>query len=157
MPKQSIGEVILQSWQRLHKLPGGKFLFSYLMGKRVPYSSTISAKVLELEPGHTKVELKDHKRVRNHLNSIHAVALVNLGEMASGLALLCSLPNNVRGIVTNINIDYHMKARGDLVAVGKADVPPINEDTDCVVHSTITNSDNEIVSSVTVNWRLGIK
>ncbi len=101
--------------------------------------------------------MRDRKKVRNHLNSIHAIALVNLGEMTCGLALLCGLAENVRGIVTNIEVEYLKKARGNLVAEAHVNIPAVTEDIDHVVEASIFNSDKVQVAKVIVKWHLGLK
>ena len=145
---------LLSTWQRLAPLPGGKWLFSRLLGWAAPYTGSIGARVELLEPGHVRVSLRDRRAVRQHLGSIHAVALVNLAEVASGLAMLSAAGPGVRGIVTALRIQYHKKARGRLVAESLATLPPVTEPTDADVTATITDADGDVVAVATATWRL---
>ena len=78
MPEAVAGR-LLTLWRRLEPLPGGKWLFARMLGRSVPYTGSIGARIELLEPGHAQVSLRDHRAVRNHLNCIHAIALANLG------------------------------------------------------------------------------
>ena len=152
--KKTTTELILSSWQRLSPLPGGIWLFNLFLRRFNPYSGSIHSYVTILRPGYARLELKDKRRVRNHLNSIHALALGNLGEFTSGLALLTSLPENTRGIPTKINIEFYKKARGTLVAECNSGSPDVTDDIDYEVFTDILNQEGEVVARTTVNWRL---
>lgn len=148
-------ENLLRWWNLLRSVPGGSYIFSWLVGKIVPYTHSIRGRVLELEKGSCRVLLKDAKRVRNHLGSIHAMALANHCEMASGLALITALPPHSRGILKEFSIQYLKKARGDLIA--ESDVMPLlsNEAADISVEVSTKNAEGDVVAQAQALWRIG--
>ena len=155
--KETKGINLAHIWNRTSRMPFGHWIFSRLIGLKVPYSGTIGAQVEQLRPGYARLILKDKWRIRNHLRSIHAIALLNLGEMTSGLALNMGLPNSVRGIVVNISIDYKKKARGKLVAECQCDIPHVSETIDYFVTTKIVDQEGDVVACTIVHWRLGLK
>jgi len=131
-------------------------MFSLLVGWMTPYSGTIGARIAELEPGWCRVTLRDRRRVRNHLASVHAMALANLAEMASGLAVLAGLPAGVQGIVTGFSISYLKKARGLLTAECRASGGglQVTAEQEYEAAVTITDAPGDVVAHATARWRL---
>lgn len=146
---------VIGAWDRLHQLPGGTWLFSRLLGLTVPYTGTIGAHVRELRPGFARVTLRDRRRVRNHLKSVHALALANLGEVTSGLGMLAALSANVRGIPVSLSIEFVKKGRGTLTAISMSSPPTlVTEPTELDVETLITDATQELVARTTVRWLL---
>lgn len=110
------GNFIRDSWDRLTTVPGGAALFSRLVGVAAPYTGSMGARVVELRRGFARAELPDRRRVRNHLDCIHAIALANLAELTGNVAVAYSLPDDARFIVAGMSIDYLKKARGTITA-----------------------------------------
>jgi acyl-coenzyme A thioesterase PaaI-like protein len=151
----SIGPHLRRYWRATSRLPGGKWLFSRALGRYVPYSGSIGADIRVLEPGYCQATLRDRRRVRNHLHSIHAMALANLGELVTGLALMNSLPGNTRGILTGYSIDYVKKARGRLLAECRCAIPTDNAEHTVEVDGEITDSAADVVATVQARWLIG--
>lgn len=153
------GARLLASWGRLARLPAGPWLFSRALGRRVPYTGSLGARVEALERGRARVRLRDRRAVRNHLGSVHAVALANLGELATGLAVLTALPPGVRGIVLRLEVDYLRKARGTLTAEARWSPPePPALPTlpaEAIAEARIHDAGDEIVAIVRSTWKLG--
>lgn len=143
------------AWDTLSRVPGGRTLFSKAVGKMAPYTGTISPKVCELRKGYARVEMSDHRKVRNHLNSIHAIALMNLAEVASGLAFTYSLPDGTRAILTGLSIDYLKKARGLLIAECHLDPPETIERREVEIEVVTRDESGDEVTRARATWLIG--
>lgn len=148
------GERLIALWRRLHDKPGGTWLFNRLLGRMVPYTGALGARVVQLEPGRAVVELDDRRGVRNHLHSIHAVALANLCELTSGTAMLTALPPGTRGIVTHLEISFLKKARGTITARSELRVPPVTEPTMMYPEAEVVDAAGDVVARSRVTWKL---
>lgn len=148
------GDRVRRLWDRLSPLPGGRWLFSRVLGWIVPYSGALGARVEALEPGRCRAELRDRRRVRNHLDSVHAVALVNLGELVTGLATVTALPPGVRAIVVELRAQYGKKARGRLSAECRTEVAAVGATREHVARAEIRDRAGDTVARVEATWRL---
>jgi len=151
----STGTRLLKLWNQLSPWPGGQWLFARIFSRTVPYSGSVSPRIRLLEPGHARVEIPDRRSNRQHLGSVHAIALLNVAEMTSGLAMMAGLPDGIRGIVTNISMEYLKKARGTITAVATVQVPTGTENTDFDVTADCLDPEGTVVARATVRWRLG--
>ena len=147
--------VIRQQWEKWSVRPGGKAIFSALLGRLVPYSGTIGARIEELRPGYSRVTLRDRRKVRNHLRSIHAIALMNMAELSTGLALNYAMRPDARSILKGLSIDYTKKARGTLTAEANAPVLTSNEEREITVETAIRDEDGDVVATAQARWLVG--
>jgi len=143
-------------WGQLSPLPGGKKLFSFLLGRAARYTGTIGATVDHIETGKAVVTMRDRAMVRNHLKSVHAIALMNLGELATGAAVMYQVDGRGRGILKHIGMDYLKKARGTITATCEIMVPEEAGKHDLDVEGVLTDKDGEIVAKVRATWRIDI-
>jgi len=147
--------VVQANWDRLARLPRGNRIFSRVLGWLAPYTGTIRPEVLELRSGYARVRMRDRRAVRNHLRSVHAVALMNLAESASGLALMYGLPADARAILTGLSIEYLKKARGTLTAEAELEPPRTSERAEHEFESVIRDEAGDVVARARARWLVG--
>ncbi|MBM7114565.1 DUF4442 domain-containing protein [Archangium primigenium] len=148
-------ETLRRAWSVLRHAPGGGVLMGQLIGRIAPYSGTIRPEVLVLETGYVRVLMRDRRAVRNHLRSVHAIALMNLGEVATGMAVLSSLGEDMRGIITHLEMDYLKKARGPITAECTAPLTVEGERREYDVQADLTDTSGEVVARARARWLIG--
>ncbi|HJL14609.1 MAG TPA: hotdog fold domain-containing protein [Sandaracinaceae bacterium LLY-WYZ-13_1] len=151
------GNFIRDSWDRLSSVPGGKSIFSRLVGIAAPYTGSMGARVVELRRGHARVELADRRKVRNHLDCIHAIALANLAELTGNVAVAYTLPDDARFIVAGMSIEYLQKARGTIVGTAECPLFASSEKAEHEVPVSMKNRKGEEVARATLRTLVGPK
>ncbi|HVO30400.1 MAG TPA: DUF4442 domain-containing protein, partial [bacterium] len=102
-------------WKGLQRWPAG-------LGNRavdlfakvyVPHAARMGFHLEVLDERHIEASMPDRRRNRNHLDSLHAMALAHLGEFTCGVLLLYAVaPKGYRTILRKYEIEYLAKARG---------------------------------------------
>jgi acyl-coenzyme A thioesterase PaaI-like protein len=142
-------------WSRFRDLPGGPWIFSRVFGLAIPYSGSVSPRIRVLQPGRAVISMRDRRGVRNHLTSVHAIALTNLAEMTTGLALGYGLPDGMRTILVRVECEFLRKARGTITAA--CDAPVFTEivEKEVLVESVLTNEAGDVVAKGRAVWLAG--
>lgn len=146
---------LLVYWNKLKDLPFGKRIYSTLINLYIPYTGSMKSRIVQLEPGFAIVQLKERRAIRNHLRSIHALAIANLAELTGNLALFAGMPGDARLIVKGFDIRYLKKARGIITASAKAPILETNEKCELEITVEIIDETGEIVSTCVLYTLVG--
>jgi acyl-coenzyme A thioesterase PaaI-like protein len=111
----------LSLYERLSRRPLGKWLFAEIICLNAPYFSTIEPRFQELRPGFCQVTMRKRRGVLNHIKTVHALAIGNLCELAAGMMMEATLPQELRWIPRGMTIEYLNKARSDVTAIARLD------------------------------------
>ncbi len=146
---------LLKIWNRFKHLPAANVFVSRLLGFAVPYTGNLGATITKLEPGDVEIVLNPRRKHQNHLRSVHAMALANLGEFASGIALYTQLPPAKRAILVGFQIEYLKKARGKLTAKCQVPVQASDAKAETRVKADIFDANGNKVCFVEAKWLVG--
>lgn len=103
-------------YKQLSRWPLGKKIFSAICCKKAPYFSSISPLVSYLDANKVIIMVKKRRKVLNHLQTIHAIAMCNAGELAAGLLMESGLPKHLRWIPKKMEVSYLKKAETSISA-----------------------------------------
>ena len=142
-------------WDRVSPLPGGRRIFSILLGRIVPYTGSIKPLVLELTASGARIQLRDRRAVRNHLRSIPAIALANIAELTTGLPLAYAVMPAGRTILLSLTVDFVKKARGTVTATSSFVPPSATHESEIEIPVEVRDESNEVVVRARARWRVG--
>lgn len=151
------GNTLRDAWDRLRDRPFGVWLFNRAIAWSIPYTGGLGSRIVELRPGYSRIELVERRAVRNHLRSIHAVAMANLIELAGNAALQYSLPDDARFIVSRLCVEYSKKARGTITAVCECPIPESSERREYEIPIVVTDAAGDVVCRGTLTSLVGPK
>ena len=109
---------------RLASLPPWlrSFAISKVFTTRVKFAGTGKVRILELAEGRAVLQMRNVRKVQNHIGTIHASAMGLLAESATGVVLGMTLPDSKIPLMKSTHIDYVRRANGTLRA--EATLPP---------------------------------
>ena len=145
----------LRRWRRFNAFPLGRQLFNRMVGFTVPYAASVRPEILAIEPGLARVRIRDRRRVRNHLRSIHAVALINLAEMTGNLAMMSTQPRHGRWIVTGLDTEFVKKARGAITAECRIAPQDWSAPQDVGGYVELRDQAGDVVMVARPRWKIG--
>jgi acyl-coenzyme A thioesterase PaaI-like protein len=112
---------VLALWNTTSALPGGRRLFSALFARKAPYFTSIHPRFTELRPNHAELVIRERRSVRNHIGTIHAIALCNGLEAAMGALAEVTIPAHKRWIPQGMEVSYTAKADSDVTCIAETD------------------------------------
>jgi acyl-coenzyme A thioesterase PaaI-like protein len=137
---------LISLYEKLKPLPLGDRLFSLAYQAAAPYFLTIPARIEDVEPGRARARMAHMPWVRNHLGTVHAIALCNLAEYTMGAVAEATVPSSHRWIPKGMTVTYVAKARGTMHAVATLNLPEVLfEKQEGHVDIDVTNDAGETV------------
>ena len=147
---------ILESYNKISKLPAGKYIFSKIVGFSAPFFGKIKPRVIELRPSYCEVQIKDRWGIRNHIGTINAGALCSLAEMTGGMALDSVVPSSLRWIPKSMTVQYIKKATGLTSAISQFDAEIVKEG-DVIIPVVVSNQKGETVFTADITFYVSAK
>ena len=106
----------------------GDWYLTRIIGLSAPYTSSISPRVELMSEEKTLISIQERYGMKNPFNSIHAAALVNLGDLVCGIQVTNQIvPRKLRAIPVEIKAEYPKKSRGKIIASCDTKVPELDQ------------------------------
>lgn len=121
---------VLDLHRKAHAIPVvGDRLFSFAFAQVAPYFWSVRPRFTVIEPNHAEVVIAKRRRVKNHLGTVHAIALCNGLEAAMGVLAEASIPADKRWIPKGMEVAYTAQATTDITCIADTDPEQWTGDT----------------------------
>lgn len=142
----------LKFYNKFNRFIFGNKLFSFIVCRTAPYFASASPLVTSLELNSCECVIKKRKRVTNHINTVHVIAICNGLEMAMGVMAEASVPNHLRWIPKGMNVEYTAKATTDIRCVAKMNPEDWLPGEQKVTITAFDSNDTVVVKGVIRLW-----
>lgn len=151
-----MGLTAKRAWGPLSRVPVvGSRVFSLGVSLTAPYFLSIQPHVVDAAPGRAEVRVANRWHVRNHLGTVHAIAMCNLAEAAMGVLAEMTVPDTHRWIPVGMTVRYLRKGETDLRAIAEVPVPDVGEEWfDLVVPVRVLDAHNVEVCHADITIRI---
>ncbi|MBO0768395.1 MAG: DUF4442 domain-containing protein, partial [Solirubrobacterales bacterium] len=124
----------------------GSRAFSLIYQAAAPYFLTIPARIIDVEPGIAHAQMPQTPWVRNHLGTVHAIALCNLAEYVMGALAEATIPGSHRWVPKGMSVEYVNKARGTMHATATLTLPePLADKQELPVAIEVKDDADQVV------------
>jgi uncharacterized protein (TIGR00369 family) len=107
-----------RSLAKVDKLPAAvaRLARTTILRNLVRFIGTAKVDIVELTESRSVVALKNRKRVRNHIGSVHAAAIALIAETATGFVVGMNVPDSGAPVIKSMKVEYKKRAKGDVRA-----------------------------------------
>ena len=88
-----------------------------IFGTAVKFAGTAGIRVRSINDHEAVLELRNRRKVQNHIGSVHAAAMALLVESATGFLVGMNVPDSRVPVIKTLQVDYLKRASGNLRAV----------------------------------------
>ncbi|MDD9347144.1 hotdog fold domain-containing protein, partial [Mumia sp.] len=96
----------LAMYERLTTLPLGGRLFDLAFSLKAPYFRTVRPRIRQMRPHRAELVLPKRWAVKNHIGTVHAIAVCNGLEAAMGLLAEATVPDGYRWLPKGMDVSY---------------------------------------------------
>ena len=137
--------------------PVRRTLLSATFGRVVPFAGTAGVKFEDFGPLKVTVSLDNKRSVRNHIGQIHAVAMMLLGETATGFVVGINTPDTHLCLVKDVKVRFKRPSKGAMQATATlteamAEQIQTTERGEVTVPCEITDASGQAPIEVDMTW-----
>lgn len=142
----------------------GQWLLNRRMARMIPFNRPHGITIVSLDEGKAVCHLPFAKKNWNHLQGLHACALITVAEYAAGILLVQLFSTKrYRIIMASLEVCYHRQGLTDCLAISQCCADQIDQlklsleqegKGWITLESVLHDMDNKLLATVKTNWQL---
>lgn len=110
---------LIRSLAKLEAFPKGlqRPMRNWVIGRTVPFTGTAGIDYEKMSREEVILNLRNRKKVQNHIQQVHAAATALLAETASGMVVGMNLPDDKLPLIKSMQVRYTKRSTGAQRAV----------------------------------------